>query len=254
MFLIDEGKGQPIVFLHGFPLTHAMWRDQIRFFKANYRTLAVDLPGFGKSPLGAEKTLKDYADSLEHLLLERGIREPIVLVGFSMGGYISFPFYFSNPKRVRALVLCDTRSIADTPVVARGREALAKNVLAKGPLAAYEAMLPKLFAKTTSQRNLDLLNSVKQMVLSCSSEGVATALKALAAREDYTSRLKDIHCPTLVLVGEEDAISTPTEMKEIADALPDSQFRSLSNAGHMSPMENPKEFNEALGDFLSAQG
>src|SRR5947209_8221082 len=125
----DRGAGRVLLFIHGFPLDHTMWQAQIDEFSRDYRVLAPDLRGFGASPLGdGEVTMRRYADDLALLLDRLDIHEKIIFCGPSMGGYVAWQFWRKYAQRLAALVVCDTRAVADTPQARDGRAELAAKV------------------------------------------------------------------------------------------------------------------------------
>lgn len=248
----DQGSGLPVVLVHGFPLDHAMWDAQITALSARQRVLAPDLRGFGESGVTeGTVTMEQFADDLADLLDAAGIREPAVLCGLSMGGYVAFEFWRKYAARLRGLVLCDTRANADTPEAAANRRQTAQRVLAEGPAFLAETMIPKLLAPGTLQTRPDIVNTLRQMILSCNAGGVAAASRGMAERMDFTPHLAEIRCPTLVLVGSKDAISTAEEMRAMAGKIPGAKFVAIEGAGHMSPMERPAEVSAAIGAFLA---
>jgi pimeloyl-ACP methyl ester carboxylesterase len=152
---------------------------------------------------------------------------------------------------MRALVLCDTRATADTPEAAGSRLKMVEHVLGDGTEHLAEAMLPKLFAPSTFQNHPNTIQFERQKILRAAPEGVAAALRGMAERLDVSSYLPDISLPTLVLVGQQDAISTVSEMRGMATAIPGAEFVVIPNSGHMTPLENPAAFNEAIELFLT---
>ncbi len=249
----DRGSGPVLLFVHGFPLDHTMWRSQIDEFSARFRVLAPDLRGFGASALGdGPVTMRRYADDLADLLDRLNIREKIVFIGLSMGGYVAWQFWQKYADRLAGLVLCDTRAVADAPPAKAGRAELAARVNAEGPQAAADAMLPKLFGPDFQRDNPAAIAETRTAIFRNSSAGIAAALSGMAERPDVTEMLGGITVPTLVIVGEHDAISTPTEMRGIAGRIPGAQFALIPAAGHMSPLESPRAFNAALIRFLAA--
>jgi pimeloyl-ACP methyl ester carboxylesterase len=248
----DRGAGRVLLFVHGFPLDHTMWRHQIDEFSRSYRVIAPDLRGFGQSSLGeGEITMRRYADDLATLLDRLGVTEPIVFCGLSMGGYIAWQFWQKYADQLAALVLCDTRAVADNPQAREGRSQLADKVRAVGSQAAADAMLSKLFAPESSRRHPDWLNATREAILRNRPEGIIAALHGMAKRPDASEMLAGISVPTLVVVGELDTISPPAEMRSIADRIRGSQFAIIKNAGHMSPLEEPAAFNAELSGFLA---
>lgn len=253
---VDEGAGTPILLVHGFPLDHTMWEEQIAALAKNYRVIAPDLRGFGKSPLGKVEasrgiSMEQYADDLAELLEKLDIHEPIVLVGFSMGGYIAWQFVRKYAARLRALVQCDTRAAADTEEARAGRIKMAENVAEWGSGRVAEMMGPKLFAPETFERQPEVVAAVRRVVEKTPPASIAAAQRGMAARQDMNGFLPQIKLPTLVLVGAGDAISTPKEMESIAAAIAGGRFAVISESGHMTTMENPAAVNEALLGFLA---
>src|SRR5262245_10100046 len=109
--LVDRGRGRPLVLLHGFPLDHSMWNAQIEHFSTKFRVIVPDLRGFGASQVvpGAS-SMEQMADDVSAMLAALAVREPIVLVGLSMGGYVAFQFWRKYGQQLKGLVLCDTRA------------------------------------------------------------------------------------------------------------------------------------------------
>jgi pimeloyl-ACP methyl ester carboxylesterase len=251
MAYVDEGSGLPLVLVHGFPLDHSMWKYQIEAFAAHCRVIAPDLRGFGRTTATAgTASMEQMADDVAALLDELGIREPILFCGLSMGGYIGWQFARKYESRVKVLVACDTRAIADTPEQAAGRRQLAERVLREGPAPVAEAMIPKLFSSETHSGRPDLVEATREVILRSNPQGIAAALAGLAERPDVTELLPKIEVASLVIVGEHDAISSPEEMEGIAEALPNSAWVVVPHAGHLSPLENPDVFNEALREYI----
>ena len=247
--VFDHGAGSPVLFVHGFPVNHAMWSTQQSVCNG-FRMIAPDLRGFGGSDAtpGAT-TMEQFASDLHGCLDALGVNEPIIYVGLSMGGYIAWPFMAQRPKRVRALVLANTRVVADTPDGAKTRRETAKRVSREG-VGVVEPMLDKLFGATTKANNPTLIEQGRAMIREAKPLGVAGALLGMADRPDVSDRLSKLQAPTLVIAGAEDAVFPPSEMEGFARAIPKAEFVLVERAGHMSPMENPAAFNEAMHRLL----
>jgi 3-oxoadipate enol-lactonase len=246
-----QGKGIPLLFVHGFPLNHAMWQPQIDAFSKKHRVIVPDLRGFGESTVTpGTVTMEDFADDLHGILHGVWVDKPIVLCGLSMGGYVAWQFFRKYRQQLKALILCDTRATADTPEAAAGRHKLAEAVLANGSQVAADAMLPKLMSAKTTERWPDLVATVQSMMVRNKPAGIAAALLGMAERPDCTDLLPQIDVPTLVICGQDDQISPPAEMQRIADSIPQAQFVQIPNSGHLSPLENPDAVNGAINRFL----
>lgn len=251
--VLDQGEGPPVVLVHGFPLDHSMWTAQIDRLKAKWRVIAPDLRGFGGSQVvPGTASMEQMADDLGNLLTALGVREPVVLCGLSMGGYVAFQFAQKYRARLKALVLCDTRAKADTPEAVAGRMKMIEQLMAEGPRTVAEAMLPKLFAPESFTRIPGTVDFIRQVILASPPDGLAAALRGMAERPDVTEQLKSLDVPTLVIVGEHDAISTPAEMSQIAAAIPGARLEVIAGAGHLSPLERPEAAGEAIEKFLNS--
>ncbi|MFM9965200.1 MAG: alpha/beta fold hydrolase [Planctomycetaceae bacterium] len=247
----DIGQGPPILFVHGFPLDHSMWRSQWADLSRDFRCIAPDLRGFGRSSVTAGKvSMEQFADDLAALLDALGITEPVVLCGLSMGGYIAWQFVRRHAARLRGLILCDTRAVPDSAEAAAGRLKLADDVVRLGPELVANAMLPRLFAPNTTAQRPEWVHELRQTMLATNPQGIAAASRGMAERDDARSFLPTIDCPTLVLVGEHDVISPPAEMRDIATAIPRSVFQIIENAGHMAPLEQPLAANAAIRRWM----
>jgi pimeloyl-ACP methyl ester carboxylesterase len=254
---VDRGTGPPILLIHGFPLDHAMWAAQIDALADRYRIIAPDLRGFGQSSMESTNSqvgvsMERYADDLRELLDARGIAERIVLAGFSMGGYIAWQFVRKHAARLRGLIQCDTRAAADSDEARAGRLKMAENVADWGSARVAEMMGPKLLAPRTIETKPHIVAAIRGMVERTPPAAIAAAQRGMAARPDMSNLLPRIQVPTLVIVGEHDAISPPEEMRAIATAIPDCQFAEIPDAGHMTTRENPAAVNEAIASFLTA--
>lgn len=248
----DVGQGPPILFVHGFPLDHTMWRHQLAEFSQDYRCIAPDLRGFGQSSVTEGTVSMDqFADDLAALLEALGVLEPVTLCGLSMGGYIAWSFVQRHAARLRSLILCDTRAAPDAVDMAANRRKLAEEVVPHGPELVVKAMLPRLLIPGRTVREPEWVQELRQVMLATNPQGIAAASRGMAERGDARPLLPTIECPTLVIVGEHDVISPPTEMREIASAIPESKFQIIANAGHIAPLEQPLTTNAAIRQFLN---
>ena len=128
---------------------------------------------------------------------------------------------------------------------------LIEQVLSGGPAVVAEAMLPRLFTAESFERVPGAVEFVRERILLSSSEGIAAALRGLAERPDMSGLLAQLRLPTLVIAGSDDVITPESEMRQMASAIPDSQFVVLSGVGHLTAVEGPVEFNAQLARFLA---
>lgn len=255
---VDTGAPRPaaptLLLVHGFPLSHAMWRAQIDGLRDACRVLAPDLRGYGETPLGAWPTdagasLARYADDLAAMLEAARPEGPVVYCGFSMGGYIAWSFLERYRDRLAGLVLMDTRAANDDDAARAVRLKMADHVEAWGAGRVAELMRPKLFGPAASP---EVVEATCATIAAADPRSIAASQRAMAARPDATGGLGAITLPTLVVVGEDDAISPRAEMRGVADAIPGARFEAIARAGHMAPVEQPEAVNAALRSFVAA--
>jgi 3-oxoadipate enol-lactonase len=250
----DEGPGPVVVLIHGFPLDRTMWSSQLTTLGSRYRVIAPDLRGHGETPAPEGiYPIDEMADDVVELLDALKITEPIVLGGLSMGGYVALSIAVRYPKRIRGLILMNTRAGADTPETARVREDLAREVEASGSAEpVVGTMLPKLFGAATRANRAEVIARVGERMKGASARGVAGALRGMASRPDRTADLARIGVPALVLAGADDQLIPIDESRRMAEALPNAQLAVVPDAGHLAPLENPEASNEALLRFLDS--
>lgn len=244
----DEGQGEPIVLVHAFPLSGAMWEDQIDALATRFRVVAPDLRGFGASARGSgmaslDQAADDVAALLDHLQIERA-----TLVGLSMGGYIAFAMLRRHRARIARLVLADTRAGADSEEGRLGREQSAQLAEQNGAGAIAEQMLPRLLSAGASAAVRD---EVRKIVVANDRAGIAAAQRAMAARPDSNSLLATINIPTLLIVGAADVLTPPDEARAMQRAIAHSTLVEIAGAGHLANIEAPDEFSAAIEAFIA---
>ena len=246
----DQGTGTPIVLLHAFPLNRTMWEPQIDPFSAIFRTIAIDLRGHGGSSRGhTPYTLEDLAADIKGLLDDLTIQQA-VFVGLSMGGYILMAFYRLYPDRVKGLVLADTRAQADTPEGRAGRWEMIRIAETQGADAIADIMIPRLLSTRTIETNPALVGKVRAMIVHNPAETIVADLRAMAERPDSVPLLTKIARPTLVLVGELDQGTPPSDARLMAERIPAARLTVLPDVAHLSNLEKPEAFNQAVLSYL----
>lgn len=248
----DEGAGTPVIFVHAFPLNQTMWDDQLVALRTRCRVITLDLRGFGRSdaPQGTylmSQMAADVRGLMSALKIDRA-----VLVGLSMGGYVSLAFYRDYPDAVLALVLADTRASADTIEARERRMKSANKAEAEGPAAIANDMIPLLLGSTTREKRPDLIERVRSMIEANTAVGIAGAQRGMAERLDSSEILSTINFPTLTLVGDQDALTPVAEAEVLRAGIRGARLRVISGAGHLSNMENSGEFNAALIEFIES--
>ena len=252
---LEAGSGWPVVLLHAFPLSADMWRPQLERVPEGRHFIAPDLRGFGPDappPAGTDKvTLDDMAGDVG-LLLDHLEIETAVIGGLSMGGYVTFALFRTDPDRFSGMILADTKAEADTPAGREGRRKMIEVAHARGAAGVAGAMLPKLLGATSNATRPALLPQVRQMIEGQRVECIVAAIEAMMARPDSTPDLPRISCPALVVVGDEDELTPPADAEKMQNHISRSRLVVLPEAGHLSNLEAPDGFTLAVSDFLAS--
>jgi pimeloyl-ACP methyl ester carboxylesterase len=227
-----------------------MWEPQLTLAANGWRIVVPELRGFGVGAGDPPTTsIDDYAGDTIDLLDALHI-EMAVICGLSMGGYAALAMFRHAPRYFHAMVLADTKSPGDSTEAVAGRKGMQLLVREKGQAAVAEALLPKLVGDTTRRERPDVIEDLRRQITGNSVESIVGALDALMTRPDSTPMLGTIHCPVQILVGDEDAITPPALSEQMHKDIPGSELTIIKGAGHMSNMEQPRLFNDALARFL----
>lgn len=251
---LDQGAGAPIVFVHAFPLNATMWTPQLDHLPDGWRGLAPDLRGFQHSRRGGAEPARHVRDHAADVLglLDAVASSPAVIVGLSMGGYVAFECWRQRPDLVAGLVLADTRAESDTDEARTKRTQMQEKAHAQGAGAIADAMLPNLLGASTQTSDPHLSVEVRRMIEANAPDAIADALEALRSRPDSRDTLPTISCPTLIMVGDEDALTPPELSEAMASAISDATLIRLPRAGHLSNLEQTAAFNDGLHGWLRA--
>jgi len=247
----DQGTGPSIVFLHAFPLNRTMWANQEQVLSSQFRVITIDLRGHGESDAPLWRyTLDQSADDVCALLDQLAVRQAL-FVGLSMGGYLLFAFYRKYSARVKGMILADTRAQADTDEGKAGRFQMAQTAYKHGPSAIADLMIPKLLSPATIQTRPEIVQNVRSMIEGNQISGIAGDLLAMAERPDSVPLLKQIACPTQIIVGELDQATPPADATLMANQIPNARLAIIPNAAHLANLEQPAAFNKILTSFAT---
>lgn len=241
-----HGQGPPVLLVHGYPLSGRLWDEVVPPLSRDFRLIVPDLRGHGRSDATEAATMDDYAEDLRAVLAAADESRPVVLVGMSMGGYVSLAFCRRYREQVRGLALVDSRASADSVEAAEARHVTAERVLREGSAFVADEMVGKLFA---SGAPVDLRERWRARMAATPPRGVAAALRAMAGRPDSEPLLRELDIPLLVVVGAEDAI-TPVEGARAMAQTAAGALEVVPGAGHMTPAEKPEIVAGALRRFL----
>lgn len=218
-----------------------MWEPQFgALAEHGWRVIAPDIRA---------ASMDDAAGDAVDLLDALHIKDAVI-GGCSMGGYLAFNVLKHAATYVRGLLLVDTRSQADAPEALDGRKKLLRTAEEQGPMAVVEEMMPKLLGETTRRERTEVAELVRSLALRNSRQEVADMVRVLMSRPDATSLLPTIHVPTLIVVGEEDAITPPGVARQMHDGIRGSELAVMPRVGHLPNVEQPHAFNDIVTCFL----
>jgi 3-oxoadipate enol-lactonase len=244
------GQGPPVVLLHPFPVNHEFWLPIAETLATRYRLMLPDLRGHGESGVGeGPATMEKHAADIARVMDDAQVGRAS-LVGVSLGGYALFEFWRKHGGRVAALGLCNTKAPADGPEARAGRLQAANDVLERGTEPFFESMIQRVLAKNTREMRPDLVDGALRMMRKMSPEGVAQVQRGMATRPDSVETLKTINVPTLLVTGEEDAMTGVNEAELMRRHISGSHLRVIPKAAHYSAWEQPEEASKLLRQFL----
>lgn len=237
-----------LVLLHGFPFDHRMWADVVALLETRFTVHALDLPGFGGTPLLAADD--SFAmTNIAKWVLATIPPEPFIACGLSMGGYIAIELAAFAPPHLRGLVLAATKDQADSPPAREHRLQVAEKVMKAGVPAVVDGMIERLFAPQTIRDRTPLIERARQEMHDAPPQSVAAAQRGMAMRRDTRSVIASLPVPLLCLAGEQDIITPPELLAEMQRAAPNGQLIQFPACGHMIPMERPQEFAAAICEW-----
>lgn len=247
----QAGEGiRTLIFIHGFPFDKSLWQTQLSHFENNYRVIAYDIRGFGKSTDNAtEPSIQLFADDL--LAFMDALRiEKAIICGLSMGGFIALNAVSRFSERFEALVLCDTLCNADAISDREKRYKMIQLIENEGLKPYADLFIKAVFHPDSLLEKKELVEAVREIILSNEKRVVISGLMALAKRHETCSSLNLIHMPTLVLCGEEDEVTPPEQSEFMHTAITGSTLQLIARAGHLSNAEQVEVFNLHLKEFL----
>ena len=258
---VGEGDGNPVVFIHGLSGSWQNWLENLPYFAQKRRCIAMDLPGFGYSPMPKEKiSIKGYARQVDALCEQLGLGE-CVIVGNSMGGFIAAELAIRFPARVERAVLVAAAGISITNLRRRPLMTGARMIGALGATSAAQTKVmvsrPRLRWFFTNFVFRHPSRIAPDLMYECArgagKPGFVDALDALTSY-DFRDRLPDIEAPTLIVWGDSDMLVPVEDADEFERLIPQSRTVIFDDTGHVPMLERPLTFNDLLADFVEGRG
>ncbi len=241
------GKGKPVVLLHGYGENQMIWDPVLKYLPKQYKYIIPELPGFGKQEVKDPVTMEIFASYINDILEKEKIKKA-VLLGHSMGGYITMAFAKKYPEKLNAIGLLHSHVYADSDEQIAARKKAITFIQKNGAILYLKDFAKNLFAPSTAKK---IVAAHLASIIHTAPEGLTAALQAMIKRKDHAAVLKSLRMPVLFLFGREDKIM-PLQKMLTQCALPGKcTVEILDKSGHMGMLEEPKKFGKILGDFLN---
>lgn len=240
--LQGSGDGLPLILLHAFPVDHRMWLPVARRLSSETeRILLVDLPGHGGTGVPDEIGLEISADGVRDAMARVGMGRAVI-AGLSMGGYVALAFAERHRDAVAGLALVDSKVEADGDEAREKRATLAAALETEG----IEAVRPALGGLLSPTAREDTVAQVADWALAQKPAGVAWSARSMGVRPDRREALLGLDVPRHVIVGDADALTTVQQAHALAEDCPGLSVTVISDAGHLSAVEQPEAVASAL--------
>jgi 3-oxoadipate enol-lactonase len=239
-----------LLLIHAFPVDAEMWEPQTSALRGEVDVLAPSLPGFGGTPPTGDVMTMDAAADAVIAELDRAGVDRAVVAGLSIGGYVAFSLWRRHRNRIAGLVLADTRAEPDDDAGRDRRRGMAEKARTQGS-EAIAAEPPPLLSEGA---NPELWERVRSMIQRQTGEAIAAASLGMAERPDSRPILQEIDVPTTVIVGSADTLTPPPMSEALASAITEANLVILEGAGHLSNLEDPDGFTDALRALIARSG
>lgn len=249
---IDQGEGMPVVLIHGFCESKAIWNGFIPTLAQKYRVIALDLPGFGDNePLTHALTIGDMSEAVYQLLSHLGV-DHSVMIGHSLGGYVSLGYGEKFPQRLRGLGLFHSTAYSDTAEKKQGRNKTISFIENYGIEEFVEEFVTPLFYEGRKKELKDEIRQVIEIGKRVPKSTVIETIKAMRDRKDRSKVLERASFPVLYIIGRNDSAVSITSSLQQLGLAPDTTAHVMNNTGHMGMLERPAETLRMLMQFLES--
>lgn len=243
----DEGKGSAMVFLHGFCGSADYWEEVVPFIAKKYRIIVPDLRGHGQSSPGEEGySIEDLADDLHQLLQMLGVKKPMML-GHSLGGYITLAYAEAYSEHLTAFGLVHSTAFPDSKEAKQNRLNSISSIEKDGIHPFVDQLIPKLFSPNHLQTIPEKVEHAKRIGYSTSPKAACHMLEAMRARKDRNAVIINSSLPVLLAAGTEDQVVSIDKTHSVDS--PHVVLATLKDCGHMSMFENPDLLSSIIIDF-----
>lgn len=252
LFYSDQGVGEEtIIFSHGLLWSHKMFEAQIEFLSSRFRVISYDHRGQGQSEVRGPFDMDTLTEDVM-VLIKSLCKGPVHFAGISMGGFVGMRMAARNPQMVKSLILMETSANSE-PVENLPKYKTLRNIVRWfGVLGAVAGkLMPIMFAESwlNDPMNKEKMDYWRKEIMS-NKKTIVGPVDAVIHRKGIEEELKNISCPTMVIVGDEDVATKPVKAKFIQMSIANSKLHRIPGAGHSCCIEKPRQVNRLIGDWL----
>jgi len=244
-----EGMGPAVILLHGFGETAAVWDETVAALKNEFQILVPDIPGSGDTDMISDMSMEGLADALKALTDAVGW-SAFVLIGHSMGGYISLAFAEKYRESLRGLGLFHSTAFADSEEKIATRKKGIEFIQTHGPLAFLKNTIPNLFAPQTREKNPEIPARLIALADNFSGEALVSYYESMIRRPDRSILLSKLSIPVLIVMGEHDQAVPLVDALQLCKLPKKAYIHTLTKSGHMGMWEEPERSHQLLREFL----
>ncbi len=251
IFYQVSGQGQPMLLIHGYPLSGALFARNRDALAAHFKVITIDQRGYGKSTApGVPDSVDIYAKDALDVMTQLGVQQAII-GGHSMGGPITLAMYRMAPDRFRGMMLIDTIAASAAPIEAGLWNGFVTQTKEKGVASLVDPLIKNMLSGDTRTKHKDEVMYLGNVIKECSPDAAIGGAMTLANRPDSTQLLGQIKVPTMVYVGVEDTIYPVKIAMMMKNAIPNSTLVTIPGAAHAAVFEAPERTNQAFIDWAS---
>lgn len=251
IFYTDNGKGLPVVLIHGYLETSAIWEEFADGLADRFRVIAVDLPGHGKSDIFREVHSMDLMADVVHELLIGLETGPVFMIGHSMGGYVTMAFVEKYPDMLRAYSLFHSHPFPDSPEAITRRQMEIKLVRSGNKDKMFPESASKLFAESNLERFSNAVIRSKEIAADVPAEGIIAALKGMMERPSRAEVIEKVKIPCLWIFGVQDNHINFDKMLARIKLPSNVRVEIFQNSGHMGFIEEKDRAFDLITEFIS---
>jgi pimeloyl-ACP methyl ester carboxylesterase len=243
----ELGNGPAVVLIHGFPMNQQVWNDLAEKLSEAHHVITLDLPGFGKSPaLKPGFTLENVAHEVAEWVRERKYEQPVI-VGHSLGGYVSLAMIEEDPAMAGGVCLFHSTALADSEEKKHSRNKVMDFIRKQGAHAFTSNFIGQLYADPQHSS----ITRVKNIAVQSSREAVEGYTLAMRDRKDRTHVVRSFHRPMLFLAGEKDQGIPPQTIQQQAASAPNAEVVILPDVAHMGMFESEATCVKKIKSFVA---